>query len=401
MNKVEKRFRLYAILVIFILLTVLLAVINVTNFTMVAQDADRTTQMIADRAGSLEGMVPLIPGERDFRMGPMGPDSPETGSSARYFTIAFSDKGKESMTIAYRISAVSEEEAHEWAAELRKEETGWTRGTYRYRVYKVGDRKFVTVVDFGAELLPSYRLLVISAVGEVLCLVIGWFLLLLIGKKVYAPIEEADRKQRNFIKNADREFRLPLTVISGNTELLERRYGPDDETISTRRQISKLNSLVDRLGSMGIINDEQGASSEIGLSDLLQKAIGLKEETCSAKGLKVTTDIAPGMVLKGKPEEMGKAVDEIVLNAVEYALTKAEFILKDENGHIVLETRNDTTLKDGPADQVFDRFTVLENGKKVEGAGLGLAYVKEIVKAHKGRVSAMVSGGIFILRVTI
>ena len=401
MNKVEKRFRLYAILVIFILLTVLLAVINVTNFTMVAQDADRTTQMIADRAGSLEGMVPLIPGERDFRMGPMGPDSPETGSSARYFTIAFSDKGKESMTIAYRISAVSEEEAHEWAAELRKEETGWTRGTYRYRVYKVGDRKFVTVVDFGAELLPSYRLLVISAVGEVLCLVIGWFLLLLIGKKVYAPIEEADRKQRNFIKNADREFRLPLTVISGNTELLERRYGPDDETISTRRQISKLNSLVDRLGSMGIINDEQGASSEIQLSDLLQKAIGLKEETCSAKGLKVTTDIAPGMVLKGKPEEMGKAVDEIVLNAVEYALTKAEFILKDENGHIVLETRNDTTLKDGPADQVFDRFTVLENGKKVEGAGLGLAYVKDIVKAHKGRVSAMVSGGFFILRVTI
>ena len=401
MNKVEKRFRLYAILVIFVLLTVLLAVINVTNFTMVAQDADRITQMIADRAGSLEGMVPLIPGERDFRMGPMGPDSPETGSSARYFTIAFSDKGKESMTIAYRISAVSEEEAHEWAAELRKEETGWTHGTYRYRVYKVGDRKFVTVVDFGAELLPSYRLLVISAVGEVLCLVIGWFLLLLIGKKVYAPIEEADRKQRNFIRNADREFRLPLTVISGNTELLERRYGPDDETISTRRQISKLNSLVDRLGSMGIINDEQGASSEIQLSDLLQKAIGLKEETCSAKGLKVTTDIAPGMVLKGKPEEMGKAVDEIVLNAVEYALTKAEFILKDENGHVVLETRNDTTLKDGPADQVFDRFTVLENGKKVEGAGLGLAYVKDIVKAHKGRVSAMVSGGIFILRVTI
>jgi len=401
MNKVEKRFRLYAILVIFILLTVLLAVINVTNFTMVAQDADRTTQMIADRAGSLEGMVPLIPGERDFRMGPMGPDSPETGSSARYFTIAFSDKGKESVTVAYRISAVSEEEAHQWAAELRKQETGWTRGTYRYRVYKVGDRKFVTVVDFGAELLPSYRILVISAVGEILCLVIGWFLLLLIGKKVYAPIEEADRKQRNFIRNADREFRLPLTVISGNTELLERRYGPDDETISTRRQLARLNGLVDRLGSMGIIEDEQGSSADIPLSDLLQEAIGQKEGACSSRGLQVTTDIEPGTTLRGKPEDMRKAVDEIVLNAVEYALTKAEFILRNENGHILLETRNDTTLADGPADQVFDRFTVLENGKKEEGAGLGLAYVKDIVKAHKGRVSAMVSGGIFILRVTI
>ena len=400
MNKVEKRFRLYAILVIFILLTVLLAVINVTNFTMVAQDADRITQMIAEHAGSLEGMVPGQPRERDFRMGPMGPDSPETGLSARYFTIAFSDKGKEAVTVAYRISAVSEEEAQQWASELRKQESGWTRGTYRYRVYKVENRKFVTVVDFGAELLPSYRILVISAVGEFLCLVIGWFLLLLIGKKVYAPIEEADRKQRNFIRNADREFRLPLTVISGNTELLERKYGPDDETISTRRQLAKLNGLVDRLGSMDVIKDEKAASADIPISDLLQEAIGLKKETCSSRGLEVSTDIEPGTVLKGKSEEMRKAVDEIVLNTVEYALTKAEFILRNENGHILLETRNDTTLADGPADQVFDRFTVLENGKKEEGAGLGLAFVKDIVKAHKGRVSATVSGGIFILRVT-
>ena len=37
MNKAEKKFRLYAILVIFILLTLLLAVINGVNFTMAAE----------------------------------------------------------------------------------------------------------------------------------------------------------------------------------------------------------------------------------------------------------------------------------------------------------------------------------------------------------------------------
>ena len=400
MNKAEKRFRLYAILVIFVLLTVLLAVINIANFTMVARDADRVTDMIADRAGTLEGMAPEQPGEKVLRMGPMGPDSPETRSSVRYFTIAFSDKGKDAVTVAFRISAITEEEARQWASELRKQESGWTRGTYRYLVYKVNDRKFVTVVDFGAELLPSYRILVISVIGEVLCLVIGWFVLLFIGRKIYAPVEEADRKQKNFIRNADREFRLPLTVISGNTELLERKYGPDDETASTRRQIARLNALVDRLGSIGIF-EEDGNTSEIRLSDMLQEAIGLRKDYCNSRGLAVTTDIAPGIVFRGNAEGMGKAIGEIVLNAVEYALTKVGFILKNDNGHILLETRNDTTLADGPADQVFDRFTVLENRTKEEGAGLGLAYVKDIVKAHKGRVSAAVSGGQFILRVTI
>ena len=54
MNKAEKKFRIYAILVIFVLLTVLLAVINTVNFTMAAEDADRLTQAISERQGSFE-----------------------------------------------------------------------------------------------------------------------------------------------------------------------------------------------------------------------------------------------------------------------------------------------------------------------------------------------------------
>ena len=201
MNKAEKKFRLYAIIVIFVLLTVLLTVINGVNFTMAAGDADEITQMLADRQGAFEhkeetlGTPAYKPGTRDFRMGPMGPDSPELNASLRYFTIAFAEKGEIAETVAFNISAVTESEAQEWASGLLKQKTGWTRGTYRYRVYKDRGVTYVTVIDQGRELLPSYRILIISAVGELLCLVIGWFLLLGIGRKIYAPIEEADRNK--------------------------------------------------------------------------------------------------------------------------------------------------------------------------------------------------------------
>lgn len=76
--------------------------------------------------------------------------------------------------------------------------------------------------------------------------------------------------------------------------------------------------------------------------------------------------------------------------------------MKNENGYVLIRAYNDADLPDGPADQALDRFTVLDNAKdKEDGAGLGLAYVKEIVTAYKGRVSAEVRNGAFILKITL
>ena len=411
MNKAEKKFRFYAILVIFILLVVLLSVINGVNFTMAAQDADMITERLSGQQGAFnhedpgpEGGKPWKSGE-SFDMGPMGPDSPELKATTRYFTFAFKDakKGSEDAgrTIAFNISAVTEEEAREWARGLLGEKTGWTRGTYRYRVYEISDMTYVTVIDQGRELLPSYRILIISAVGLLLSIIIGWFLLLGISRKLYAPLVEADRKQKNFIRNANKEFRLPLTIISGNTELTERTYGPDDSTRSTHRQLGKLNELISKLGTIGIYKDD-ASPEEIQVSEYLTVALDQKKDSFRDAGINLTTDIAPDIRLKADPEAIRQLIDELIVNALKYSGSKAGFTLREENGHILIETKNDTTLPDGAVNQIFDRFTVLENAEgKEESAGLGLSYVKQIVTAHNGRASAKVSEGIFTLRITV
>ena len=408
MNKAEKKFRLYAILVIFILLTLLLAVINGVNFTMAAEDADQLTQMLADRHGAFERRDGApdesqfraeLPGNGEFRMGPMGPGSPEMNESLRYFTVAFSEKGDRAETVSFHVSAVTEEEAVTWTSGLLKQKTGWTRGTYRYRVYKDHGTVFVTVIDQGRELLPSFRILIISAIGEVIALIAGWFLLLAIGRKIYAPLEEADRKQKLFIANANREFRIPLTVIDGNTELTERRYGPDDQTRSTHRQVAKMNELVDRLGSAGIF-DGNTARVGVPLSEYLSAAIDREAGQFAARGIEVTADISPGVTVTADPEAMNRLTAELVGNAVKFALTKASFTLRGEKGSVLIEAANDAGLPDGPADQAFDRFTTLQNAKESD-AGLGLSFVKETVRALNGRASASVSGGIFTVRIVL
>ena len=405
MNKAEKKFRLYAVSVIGILLTVLLAVINGVSFTMAAADADNITQTIAGRKGSFErkedasgaSAAPFMQGS--FRMGPMGPDSPETKSSVRYFTIAFSDNGRSVETVAFQISAVTEQEARQWASELMNEETGWTRGTYRYRVYKDHGVTYVTVIDQGRELLSAYRILIISAVGEVLVLIIGWFVLLFIGRRIYAPVEEADRKQRNFIRNVNREFRDPLDAIDVNTDLAERRNGPDEQTRSTHQQIARLKSLVNRLGKIGILDDQDMKPAEIILTEYLKTALDRQADEFTARGIMVSEEIETDVRLAADPQSMEKLMEELVDNALKFSLTKASFVLKNDSGHVLLEVRNDADLPDGSVDQVFDRFTVL--GNATDGAGLGLAYVKGVVKAHNGRATASVSDGVFRLRIML
>ena len=403
MNRAEKRFRNWALLAIFALLTALLTVINAVSFTMAGEDADRLTDMLRQQNGAFaeEAAWPGARGFRQGRFGPMGPESPETGHSLRYFTIAFDENGR-AQTVKMQISAVSEEEAEAWARELlARQATGWTKGTYRYRVYEANGQRFVTVIDQGRELLSAYRILLISVIGEALCLIVCAFALKYLGGRVFRPLKDADRKQRRFLMGADRELSLPLSIISADTELLEKRHGPDDNTRSIRRQVGKMEQLVRRLDGMALFEEAELSPTSLPLGEVLEAAIDLRRGQFEQAGIAVKTDIAKDVLISADAEAMKRVMDELTDNALKFAKTRAFFCLRRAGERVILHSENDADLPDGPCDQAFDRFTTLENAPEGAGAGLGLSCVKDIVLAHKGRSSARVENGSFILEIDL
>ena len=419
MNKAEKKFRLTAILAIFVLLTVLLAVINIASFTMMTDDADEITQRIADQGGRLEALVseePSVsaepnpggwgdwrfrPGQGPFaRFGPMGPSSPDTEASIRYFTAKFSPDGQNVGREVYAMSAVTQAEAQEWAENLVNESTGWTSGNYRYRVYDHDGLTYVTVIDQGRELLASYRILIISVIGEILCLVIAYFVLKVVGRNLFAPLAEADAKQKKFVANTNRELRLPLTIINANTELIEREHGPDDHTRSIHRQIRKMDELVSRVETLSIFDEQHDQRYDVALSDLLRASLDGAAGRFSERSLELHTEIEPDIHLMASAESMKRMVDELIDNAVRYSTGSVTFRLYREAERIILQTENGTGLADGSYDNAFDRFTTLDNAPG-DTAGLGLAAVKDIVRAHDGRATAWASQGVFTVRIAL
>ena len=427
MVKARKRFVLFAMLCVFLLLFVLLGIINGANFTMASEDADRVTEMLAQQQGVFGGPVPPVPDVQGMEMpnltppenapqgmepsnmpmgffpgfmGPLGPDSPEMASSLRYFTFSFDQDGNAEQ-VALQISAVTKDEALAWARSLlREHETGWTQGTYRYRVYEAGGKTYVTVIDQGRELLPCFRILLISGIGLIVGLAVSYFALMMIGKKLFKPLEEADRKQKRFIAYAEKQFKIPLTIINANTEIMERENGETEQTLSINRQVKKMIGLVKNLSSVGVFDEEDLAMLRCDLNALAQAAYGAMKDAFEEQGRKLTIQAEP-VTVTGDSEALTELMAELLENALKFSLSRAEIKVGQENGHAVIAVTSDTNLPDGTLDQVFDRFTRLDNARDIPGAGLGLSHVKEIVQAHNGRAGARAVNGEFILRVSL
>lgn len=438
MDKARKKFILLSELTVMLLLAILLSVINILSFTMAAEDADNLTDSISHNQGFIKGFdtaIPQMPDNPDAnvpqqndqqsenstinngnntknkkhntrpfvlnegRGGIMGPDSPDMNNSLRYFTVAF-DKDDNAEIIDFRMSAVSESEAKEWASSLLDGSTGWTNTSYRYRVYIIGDKTYVTVIDQGRELWQSYRILIISVVGGAVLIVLSFFLFHFIGKKLFKPIEEADRKQKQFIARLESEFKMPLTIINADTEALEINNGENEQTKSINKQVKRMTRLVKEFGSLSVV-EESAPKAKTDLSDLMTAVLENKKKAFEEKKIELTCNIAPDISYPISDETIRKIMSELISNSLKYSLTKASYSLKIHNDRISICQMNDTSLSDGSYDQIFDRFTTLENAGASAGSGLGLSYVKDAVKALNGRISAKVKNGMMIIEICL
>lgn len=376
-----------------------------------AAPADKTEEAVLPDAVAPENQPPDKPStsgrtgreprKRGPRIGPMGPDSPETVSSTRYFTYAFDESGN-SEKIAFALSAVDEEEAVSWADSLRRvQQTGWTRTTYRYRVYHSGGWDFVTVIDQGRELLPSFRILIISVIGGLLSVAVSYLFLLSVSERLFKPLEDADRKQKRFIADVERDFKVPLTIVDADAEALEKERGETEETRSIHRQTRRMAALVKDLSALAIFDSQEFEASELDLSGFARAAADGWRVKFADEGITLTTEIADGVTVQGDGASMAALLEELLENALKFGKDYADLSVSQEGGRVEILMKNGADLPSKSVEQVFDRFTRLENAKDAPGVGLGLSRVKEVARAHNGRVSAKAADGTFTLRVSL
>lgn len=218
-------------------------------------------------------------------------------------------------------------------------------------------------------------------------------------------LKTEERRKTQFVSDVSHELRTPLTAIRGAAEtLLDGGVEPDDE----QRFLSTIALEAERLGRLAndllTLQRIEGATGELPLH-LVDLRLAADRAATMLEPLLEDRDVT--LSVNGRPPLVLGDVDrlqQVVLNLVDNASR-----IVGEGGHVVVELTGEgdravlSVIDDGPgipeADlpRLFDRFYRADSSRTRAsgGAGLGLAIVRAIVRAHGGRIEAanMPGGG--------
>ena len=404
LKKLRLKFIISAISSVTIFLGLILMIVNLINYSNVADQADMVTSKLIEEGGKFN---PEFKPNDEFIPKDFNDERKEMRFDTRYFSVKLTKKGE---IIATNINTISytEAEAQEFALSVYENygKTGWL-GDFRYRVSeKVDGEVIVVAADFSRELAPSRTVLYTSLIVFGAGLLLSLIFLIGISNIVINPVKDAIEKQKEFISNASHELKTPLTVISANNELIEIRDGESEETDTISRQIRKLSMLVKSLNNLANIDeiDKIVEFKKINLSNLLTESIEPFKELFNKDGKELSLNIEKDIEYKGNESYLKELFSIIIENAYKYTKSKAEISLKLEENRITILEKNDSEdIKDGNLDEIFERFYRSDDvrAKAIEGSGLGLSIAKEIVSLHGGRIKAKGEDSNFVIKVEL
>ena len=214
-------------------------------------------------------------------------------------------------------------------------------------------------------------------------------------RETYRRIEQLSRLRGEFIAIVSHEFRTPLTGIQGFSEMMR-----DDElTIPEMREYAgDINKDARRLSRL--INDmldlDQMESGLMTPKFALLDLNGIAARTAAPLNggdHAITLDLDDRLPqIVGDADRLEQVVGNLLSNAIKYSPkgTPVEVRTRTEDGTVVLTVSDrGVGIPNDQLENIFQRYSQTESGtRSIQGTGLGLPIVRQIVRLHDGRVWA-------------
>ena len=208
-----------------------------------------------------------------------------------------------------------------------------------------------------------------------------------------------DEQKDVFVSTVTHELRTPLTSILGYTEMLTDGEAEGLSPVQLRsleailRNALRLQATVADLLLLDRAGERAGADpAPVDLSAMLAGVHDAASTAARAKNVAGQLDAAPVWVLGDGPQ-LETALRKLVDNAIKFTPAGGRFELRlSADGERATLTVTDTGMGI-PADDLPGLFTPFHRAanamdQAVQGPGLGLAIVRDIVTEHGGTVSA-------------
>ena len=288
---------------------------------------------------------------------------------------------------------------------LKEGKTSGFIGSYRFLKAETNVGNLILFLNCQRE-IDSYESFVRNSILISIIVIISVFILIvLVSKKVTAPIQQSYLKQKQFITGASHELKTPLAIISSNADVLEMENGTSKWTTNIHNQVDRLTSLVNSLVVFSRMEEKDTVErTSFDLTEVLKSRIEDFDELANFQKKYIATDIDTNLNYYGEKDSIVQLMDILLENAIKYAPEDSDIwvSLKKNRKHAILKVSNKATVQKGDLSKVFDRFYRLDESRNstIKGYGIGLSMAQLIAEKHKETIRAYApEDGIFKIEV--
>jgi signal transduction histidine kinase len=223
-----------------------------------------------------------------------------------------------------------------------------------------------------------------------------------------AELERLNRAKSDFVSIVSHEFRTPLTGIQGFSEMMQ----TEDLTIEEMREYAgDINKDAHRLNRMitemlDLDKMESGRMEihrePVDLNEIVSEASERVRPNAPKHPLSLRLDPLVG-VMSGDRDKLTQVITNLLNNAVKYSPDGGEIVVStrvEGNAVHVVVRDHGMGIPKGALETIFERYGRVESlaTRHIQGTGLGLPIVRQIVQLHGGAVwveSTVGEGSVF------
>lgn len=393
-KQLQKSFVKSAMLSFTAVLLVVLVAVNVVNYRQTVNQVDRLVTMLVNNDGTF-------------------PDAPEGGMASKEHPEHGMPKGMEfrkddQMATRYAVVRVANDEVQsvDQSHLVSLDETtlkelglrlaqgtasqGW-EGSLRYQVAKTDAGTMVVLVDANKETQQVSRLMMVTGAVFILCLAVVYVLVRLVSKRAIRPFVENVERQQQFIANASHEIKTPLAVLSANTDLLAMMGTEAKFVDSNKRQIKRLNSLVEQMLILSRYDEGEAAATKEEV-DLVAVTKAIVEEilpVLNEKELQVEFTGEAQTIITTNKSAMTELIRILLDNAMKYTVGEPVITVEAKRNQLAIGNETEPMTKE-QVSQIFDRFYRVDSSRNrtTGGSGLGLSIAQKIAETNDVQLTA-------------
>ena len=214
---------------------------------------------------------------------------------------------------------------------------------------------------------------------------------------MFARLEDAFTREKQFTDDASHELRTPVAVILSQSEYALAHPGDPQETEAALQSIhAKAGEMAALLAQLLLLaradKGRQAVAREaVDLSELAAMVAETEAEQAAARGIELRTGIEPGVTVQGDETLLMRLFINLLENGIRYGRPGGwlKLTLRRREGDAAVAVVADNGIGIAPEDldHIWQRFWQADPARSGGGAGLGLAMVRWIAEAHGGTVT--------------